>query len=106
MNNAESQASPHINQMRTHLMGALASLCDRANPMEPDRARAMAQVASVLVDSAKVEVEYLKATGQDRTSFLEQPVSADVLRLESGNLSAHDALPNGIASITRHHLRG
>lgn len=42
-------------------MQTLASLRDRDNPMEPDRARAVAQVASVLVDTAKVEVDYLKA---------------------------------------------
>lgn len=86
--------TPHITQLRQHLMDTLADLRDRANPMEPDRARAVAQVASVLIDSAKVENEYLKMTGQDRSEFLEQP--ADVL----------PALPNGISSVTRHHLRG
>ena len=36
--------SPHIDQMRQHLMETLADLRNRANPMEPDRARAVAQV--------------------------------------------------------------
>mgnify|MGYP000974679533 CR=1 FL=1 len=62
---------PHIHQLRDHLLQTLASLRDRTNPMEPDRARAVAQVASVLVDSAKVEVDYIKATGADRSDFLE-----------------------------------
>lgn len=93
----------HINQMREHLMATLASLRDRDHPMEPDRARAVAQVASVLVDSARVEVDYLKASGQNRTAFLEQPISADTLRLDA---SAQTKLATGIASITRHHLRG
>jgi hypothetical protein len=52
-----------IADMREHLMQTLAALRDRDNPMDVDRARAVAQVAGVLVDSAKVEVEYIKATG-------------------------------------------
>ncbi len=63
--------TPHINTLREHLLGTLASLRDRENPMEPDRARAVAQVATVLVDSAKVEVEYIKATGQDVSNFID-----------------------------------
>lgn len=61
----------HIDDLRDHLMKTLASLRDRENPMEPDRARAVAQVASVLVDTAKVEVDYIKATGADRSEFIE-----------------------------------
>ena len=33
--------TPHISSLREHLMGTLASLRDRDNPMEPDRARAI-----------------------------------------------------------------
>ena len=63
--------SPHINELRAHLMETLASLRDRENPMEPDRARAVAQVAGVLVDTARVEVDYIKATGQDVSNFID-----------------------------------
>ena len=77
----ENKPAPHINQLREHLMATLASLRDRDNPMEPDRARAVAQVASVLVDTAKVEVDYLKATGQDRSNFLETPADVTTGRL-------------------------
>ena len=64
-------STPHINTLRQHLMDTLADLRNRQHPMEPDRARAVAQVASVLVDTAKVEVDYLKATGQDTSSFID-----------------------------------
>lgn len=64
-------AAPHITQLRQHLLDTLADLRNREKPMEPDRARAVAQVASVLVDSAKVEIEYIKATGQDSSEFLQ-----------------------------------
>ena len=61
--------APHITELRTHLMATLADLRNREQPMEPDRARAVAQVASVLIDSAKVENDYLKLSHQDRSDF-------------------------------------
>lgn len=92
-------STPHINQLREHLLATLADLRNRENPMEPDRARAVAQVASVLVDTAKVEVDYLKATGQTSAGFLEEPA-----QITSDASTAN--LPNGISSITRHRLQG
>lgn len=100
-------SAPHINQLRDHLMATLASLRDRENPMEPDRARAVAQVASVLVDTAKVEVDYLKATNQDRSSFLEQPADASVAHL--GNTTGSGYTQGNVErlpGVTRHTLRG
>lgn len=94
--------APHITQLRQHLMDTLADLRNKDNPMEPDRARAVAQVAGVLVDSARVEIDYLRATGQDRSDFLEMPVDPNVIRLTTTT----DDLPNGISSITRHRLAG
>ncbi len=92
---------PHIEQVRQSLLATLADLRDRENPMDIERAKAVATVASVLVDTAKVENDYLKITGQDRSNFLETPPDRHVQHL--GNVPA-SALPNGIASITRHHL--
>lgn len=66
-------STPHINALREHLMQTLASLRDRDNPMEPDRARAVAQVAGVLVDTARVEVDFIKATGDRSSGFLSTP---------------------------------
>jgi len=78
-------SNPHINTLRTELLATLADLRNRQNPMEPDRARAIAQVASVLVDSAKVEVDYIKATNQDTSSFIDGLKSpAAVAAIEGG----------------------
>lgn len=52
-----------INDLRNHLFETLEALKDTEEPMEIDRARAVADVARVLVDSAKVEVDFLKVTG-------------------------------------------
>lgn len=51
--------------------GVQSKSSSRITPMEPDRARAVAQVASVMVDTARVEVEYLKVTKQDCSSFID-----------------------------------
>lgn len=91
--------SPHINTLREQLLATLADLRNRDNPMDPDRARAVAQVAGVLVDSAKVEVDYLRVTGQDRAGFLEAPTQIHSEASMAG-------LPNGITTITRHRLQG
>ena len=80
-------------------MATLAGLRDRENPMEPDRARAVAQVASVLVDTARVEVDFIKATGQDSSGFLAALPGASSTTVTGG-------LPNGISSITQHRLAG
>lgn len=53
-----------IEDLRNHLFETLEALKDPDKPMELDRARAVADVARVIVDSAKAEVEYLKATGR------------------------------------------
>lgn len=95
--------APHINQLRQHLLDTLADLRNRENPMEPDRARAVAQVASVLVDTAKVEVDYLKATGQDRAGFLEEP--AQITTDASGAGVSHP-LPSWPQGGRVHKLQG
>jgi hypothetical protein len=56
--------TPHISTLRTELLATLADLRNREQPMDVDRARAVAHVASVLVDTAKVEVDYLKQIGE------------------------------------------
>lgn len=52
-----------IEDLRNHLFATLEGLQDTEKPMDIDRAKAVAEVAKVIVDSAKVEVEYVKATG-------------------------------------------
>lgn len=107
----EETTTPHITDLRKHLMGTLADLRNRDNPMEPDRARAIAQVAGVLVDTARVEVEYLKATGQEQSKFLETPPDASVAHLghtptpqiESGYTQGH---VQRTATGLRHTLKG
>jgi len=65
-----------IDDLRNHLFETLEALKDEDKPMDLDRARAVAEVAKVIVESAKVEVNFLKVTGALRsTHFL--PVEED-----------------------------
>lgn len=97
------QATPHISQLRQHLLDTLTDLRDRNKPMEPDRARAVAQVASVLVDTAKVEVDYLRATNQTRAGFLEEPPQITTGPTTTTVVpSANNPFPPGITSVRRH----
>lgn len=97
----------HIDTVRDHLLETLSALRDRDRPMEVDRARAIAEVATVLVSTAKVEVEYLKATGQSSTPFLEVPPDEPYRpALPKAEADDQAAPPNGITSITRHRLAG
>ncbi|MEN7529283.1 hypothetical protein [Cupriavidus sp. DL-D2] len=89
----------NIATVRQHLLDTLSDLRNREQPMEIDRARAVADVARVLVDSAKVEVDYLKATGQANVDFLEQGSAAS-----PGTAPAPAPAP-GIVGIRRHVLR-
>lgn len=94
--------SPHITQVRQCLLDTLADLRNRENPMDIERAKAVAQVAGVLIDTAKVENDYLKITGQDRSDFLETPAD-EGLRLEHTDAPAtHNPFP----TVVRHRLLG
>ena len=102
---AAAPAAPHMNTVRQHLLDTLADLRNRDKPMEIDRARAVAQIASVLVDTAKVEIDYLKATGQDHTSFLEQP--ADLLGLGNTPGSGYSGgTVQRLPGVTKHRMGG
>lgn len=60
-----------IEDLRNHLFAALEGLADEKNPMALDRAETISKVAQVLVNSAKVEVDFLRVTGAAKsTSFM------------------------------------
>jgi len=88
--------SNNITTVRQHLLDTLADLRNRENPMDVDRARAVADVARVLVDSAKVEVDYIKATAGNNTPFLDTPASSPS--------SSGGPLPPGINGVFQHRL--
>lgn len=78
----------------------MAALRGAATPeavkLELEKAKGMSELAQVCVNTAKVEVDYLIATDQTSTPFLE--VSPDAPHNTLG------LLPNGISSIIRHRM--
>ncbi len=60
--------SHNIEDLRNHLFSALDGLADREKPLEIERAKAIADVARVIVDSAKAEIQLLNATGARHTA--------------------------------------
>lgn len=70
-----------MTDLRNHLFAALEGLQDKDEPMDIERAKAVADVAQVLINSAKVEVEYLKQCGKNGTGFIEDAPSVGVPRL-------------------------
>lgn len=52
-----------IDNLRETLFDTLKDLRDPAKPLDLDRAKAVVSVSKVIIDSAKTEVAFLKATG-------------------------------------------
>ena len=88
-----------ITDLRQHLFAALRGVTDKAEPMDIDRARAVAEIGKVIIDSAKVEVDFLRITGSKGSGFIPD---------------ADPALPSGTkviaqgqgVTVRRHTLRG
>ena len=62
-----------INDLRDHLFSALERLDNDELTMEElnkeiEKAQAVAQIGSVIIQSAKIEIDYIKATGMIESS--------------------------------------
>jgi len=77
-----------IAELRAHLFKTLDMLNDKDKPMDIERAKVVGEVAQVIINSAKAEVEFMKVTGAKGTGFIPEQ------------------MPNGITGITRHKLEG
>lgn len=61
-----------INDLRDVLFDTLASLRNEEKPMEIDRAKAISDIAGRLIETAKVECQYVELMGGGRaTGFIE-----------------------------------
>lgn len=61
-----------ITDLRNHLFEALEALKDPEKPMDLERAKVIADVAQVIVNSAKVEVDFIRAVeAAEDTGFME-----------------------------------
>ena len=60
-----------IEDLRNHLFATLEALQDPEKPMEIERAKVVADVSQVIINSAKVEIEFMKQVdGAKPTGFI------------------------------------
>ena len=78
-----------IEDLRAVLFETLQAV--KSGALDLDRARAVNELGRSITETAKVEVDYLRATGGGESSFISTAVGAD-------------NLPPGITGITRHRL--
>lgn len=78
-------AKNRLTDVRNHLFEALEGLTDKENPMDLDRARTISKVAQTIIESAKVEVAFMKEIGrstEDKSTFFDDvPVNKPPLRI-------------------------
>lgn len=89
-----------IEDLRAALFATLDGV--RNGTIDLDKARAVNELGKTICDTAKVEVDYLRATGGGESVFISTAIGAD--NLPPGLPGTKPA--NGIVAITRHSLRG
>jgi hypothetical protein len=52
-----------IGDLRNHLFAAIEGLNDKEKPLDIDRAKAIGFVAQKIIETAKVEIQFLEVTG-------------------------------------------
>lgn len=82
--------SNDITTLREQLFATLAGVKDGSIDLE--RARAVNEIGKTLVDTARVEVDYLRATGGGESAFLDTAIGSD-------------NLPAGVTGRTVHRLK-
>ena len=103
-----------IDSLRDIMFDTLQQLQDKKNPMEIDRAIAVTKVASVIIDSAKVEVDHMRIAGGQGSGFIpvhavdrNQPALPGASYSEkTGNGSKTVTTLPGGATVTRHKMGG
>ena len=76
-----------IEDLRIHLFATIEALSDQEEPMDLDRAKAISEVAQTIINSAKVEVEFLKVTDRERDSGFLSNERPQLLPMQGGKKS-------------------
>lgn len=83
--------SKSINDLREILFATLEGIKDGS--VDLDKARAINDLGKTITETAKVEVDYLRAAGGGESSFIDTAIGKS-------------NLPPGITGITQHRLKG
>lgn len=81
-------AKNKISDLRDHLFETLEALKDTDNPLALDRAKAICEVSQVIINSAKVEVDLVKACSSSRpgSDFFVMPQESRALPAKNERL--------------------
>lgn len=82
--------SRNISDLREAMFDTLAEL--KAGKITVEQAKAISDVGQVIINSAKVEVDYIRANNGGETPFLKS--------------AGDDNLPPGVVAVRRHRLAG
>lgn len=77
--------------LRAHLFGTIADV--RAKRIDLDSARAVNDLAKTLTDTARVEVDFIRATERHASEFLESTTETR-------------ELPGGTVRVVQHRMKG
>lgn len=91
--------SKTIEDLREHLFAAIAGVKDKSLTIE--QAKQISEIGQVIVNTAKVEVDYLRATEGSESTFISTAVGRNNLPAGLPN-GQQKALPNGITGVRRH----
>lgn len=80
-------AKKNIDDLRELLFDTIGGV--KSGKLDIDRAKMIGELSQVMVNSAKVEVQYAQATGQKGSGFLE----------------SQEELPTGITAVHVHRMR-
>lgn len=101
-----SQTEYTIADLRDRLFATIDGVRD--GKLTVEQARTVGELSQVIVNTAKVEIEFAKQAERKRVSFLADAGDAagSLPALEAGGAPHHGDARNGIVSITRHVLQG
>lgn len=88
-----------ITALRKSLFETLAALQDKENPMDIERAKVVSEIGQVIINSAKVEVDFIKVAGGKGTGFVPEIETQSVPALPMDTTSPRPG-------VTVHRLRG
>ena len=83
--------SKTIEDLRETLFATLEAV--KSGGMDLERAKAVNEIGKTIIDSAKVEVDYLRVTDGGESEFISSAVGSD-------------NLPPGITGIRQHRIKG
>lgn len=84
-----------ITELRETLFDTLRQLKDKENPMPIERAKAIGEIAQVVINTAKVEVDAMRLTKSRGTGFLGE------LPAQGGDPSTPQPTANGTKTVTQ-----